>query len=61
MGVRLEGGPESSFPHNEGLILGREMPPRRQAHPGAVTAYQPLFYALLDRKYNRAALAPLQL
>lgn len=49
MGVRLEGRPESSFPHNEGLILGEEMPPRRQAHPGAVTAYQPLFCTRLDR------------
>lgn len=48
MGVRLEGGPGSSFPNNEGLILGREMPPRRQAHTGAVTAYQWLFYAHLD-------------
>lgn len=48
------GAPERSFPHNEGLILGREMPSRRQAHPGAVTAYQLLFYTRLDR--NASAL-----
>ncbi|KAI9520922.1 hypothetical protein NQZ68_013328 [Dissostichus eleginoides] len=61
MGVRLEGGPESSFPHNEGLILGKEMPPRRQAHPGAVTAYQPPFYTPSLLKCNHAAFALLQL
>ncbi|KAK5892745.1 hypothetical protein CesoFtcFv8_013097 [Champsocephalus esox] len=61
MGVRLEGGPESSCPHNEGLILGKEMPPRRQAHPGAVTAYQPPFYTPSLSKRNHAALTLLQL
>lgn len=47
--IRGGGGSESSFPHNEGLILGKKMPPRRQAHPGAVTAHQLLFYTRLDR------------
>lgn len=49
MGVRLGGGPKSCFPHNKGLILGREkVGQRRQAHPRAVTANQPRFCNCLD-------------